>query len=227
MARRAWPRMCAMLLGPAFLLYPYAFSQVGTAGSEQAVFSPKSAIARPLVDMRIATPTLTPAPPSEPPAQGGSADLGTALIGLLQVGAGAVLGLGSTLIIGRRDAAARAAGELQAAAMAYHQAFHTYVAAWTNGGGNALGLELDRSFNTLRAELLVCERRHPRWKKARVLHDQIGVLNNALKQELWEGDRQEIARTYIARLEEVHKPVLDLVMATEHPLRKSRPVRRA
>lgn len=223
-----------MLLGPVVLLYPYALSQVGHARSRPAVFRLKSVAARPLVDMKIAThtpaPSVTPTLPSATPGDDedrtDSPGLGAALIDLLKVVAGALLALGSTLFIGRRDAASRAAGELHDAAMAYHQACHRCLTAWAQGAGLDYMPGMDQPLNALLAELSLCERRHPGWKAPRTVRGTLTELHDAIRSERWENGYEPTASEYITRLNATHDRVLDLVAGLEHPLRNFRLVRR-
>ncbi|GLY85899.1 hypothetical protein [Actinoallomurus iriomotensis] len=160
-------------------------------------------------------------------SSGWTGELVKTVIGLIPVGVGALLALGSGMLTTRKASAERAAGELHAAATAYERACRDCLIAWRRGQGRSLEGAMDAPLSGLLADLQRRKSRHPRWRLERLI-TAIRILDRDIREADWPTEparlRQD-AQRLLDRLEARHSDVMEVVSRLDRPWRWYGPVR--
>jgi hypothetical protein len=162
-------------------------------------------------------------------SSGWTVDLVKTVIGLIPVGVGAMLALGSGMLTTRKASAEREAGELHAAATAYERACRDCLIGWRQGQGRSLEAAMDAPLSGLLAELQRCKSRHPRWRLERLI-TATRTLDRHIREADWPTEStglRDVTQRFLDRLEARHTDVMGVVSRLDRPWRRHRPVRAA
>jgi hypothetical protein len=155
-------------------------------------------------------------------AAGFWSDLGGAVTGLVPVVTGALLGLGGTLLIGRRTARQQLSTELFDAASAYYHAGNDCLEAWeANSNAHAAQEAMAPSFKRVLAVLRRDRQRHPQWEIINHSDKRIRDLDRDIKR-----NRNEEIESSRQELDDIYEKLLLIAAALERPVHYYRAVRK-
>ncbi|MFB9832699.1 hypothetical protein [Actinoallomurus acaciae] len=160
-------------------------------------------------------------------SSGWSGDLVKTVIGLIPVGVGALLALGSGMLTTRKAGAEREAGELHAAVTAYERAARDCLIGWRQGQGRSREAAMDAPLSGLLAELQRCKSRHPRWRLERLI-TAIRTLDRDIREADWPtgpAALRDATQRFLDRLEARHADVMEVVSRLDRPWRRHGPVK--
>jgi hypothetical protein len=145
----------------------------------------------------------------------------TSLGSVLQVGAGALIGLVATTLKGRVDWGRQQADELRRAAREFDAAAHSYVreASARERRGSAEPFRMTHTTLSLRLQGLVARRRRSAWARDLLAELDTGSYGPQLALGWDDGDPVQRAEDLSVGLQDFGRRIEELATALEHPFR--------